>query len=167
MNNPLVQPDPGLFIWTIATFLVLLFLLTKFAWKPLLQALDARQQDIRKSLEDAQRAKEDFERLKLESETVIRNAHVEAQAVVARTREDAERLRETLKKQAREESEQLLRAARRQIEGDTRQAIAEVRREAVELAVQLASKLLQRNLTADDNARLIEDTLGQIEKRVH
>ena len=55
MNNPLVQPDPGLYIWTIATFLILLWLLAKFAWRPLLQALESRQELIRKSLDDAQR----------------------------------------------------------------------------------------------------------------
>ena len=67
MNNPLVQPDPGLFIWTILTFLVLLTLLAKFAWGPLLQALDGRQKAIRKSLDDAQQAKQELERLAQES----------------------------------------------------------------------------------------------------
>ena len=57
MGNPLVQPDPGLFIWTILTFLVLLGLLAKFAWRPLLQALESRQESIRKSLDDARQAK--------------------------------------------------------------------------------------------------------------
>ena len=56
MDNPLVQPDPGLFIWTIATFLVLLVLLAKFAWQPILQALESRQEMIRKSLDDAEQA---------------------------------------------------------------------------------------------------------------
>jgi len=59
MNNPLVQPDPGLFIWTIITFLVLLALLAKFAWRPFLKALENRQETIRKSLDDAQIAKEE------------------------------------------------------------------------------------------------------------
>ena len=59
MNNPLVQPDPGLYIWTIVTFLVLLVLLAKFAWGPLLDALEKRQDAIRKSLDDARQAKED------------------------------------------------------------------------------------------------------------
>jgi len=63
MNNPLIQPDPGLFIWTIVTFLVLLALLAKFAWRPLLQALESRQERIRKSLEDAERARQELERL--------------------------------------------------------------------------------------------------------
>ena len=63
MDNPLVQPDPGLFIWTIVTFLVLVTLLAKFAWGPLLKALDQRQAAIRKSLDDAQQAKQELEKL--------------------------------------------------------------------------------------------------------
>jgi F-type H+-transporting ATPase subunit b len=63
MDNPLVQPDPGLFIWTIVTFLLLLGLLAKFAWTPLLQALEARQEAIRTSLEEAQRARQELERI--------------------------------------------------------------------------------------------------------
>ena len=66
MNNPLVQPDPGLFIWTVLTFLVLLALLAKFAWRPLLEALDNRQQAIRKALDDAQTARQELERLEQE-----------------------------------------------------------------------------------------------------
>ena len=61
MNNPLVQPDPGLYIWTIVTFLVLVALLAKFAWRPLLAALEQRQEAIRKSLDDVRQAKQDLE----------------------------------------------------------------------------------------------------------
>ena len=67
MNNPLVQPDPGLYIWTIATFLILVWLLAKYAWRPLLGALERRQESIRKSLDDAQQAKQELERLSVDS----------------------------------------------------------------------------------------------------
>ena len=71
MDNPLVQTDPGLFIWTIVTFLVLLTLLAKFAWTPLLQALETRQNAIRKSLDDAEKAKQELERLNAEPQRVM------------------------------------------------------------------------------------------------
>jgi F-type H+-transporting ATPase subunit b len=74
MNNPLVQPDPGLYIWTIVTFLVLVALLAKFAWGPLLQALESRQASIRKSLDDAQKAKQELERLHGESQQLLAQA---------------------------------------------------------------------------------------------
>src|SRR5678816_1687196 len=101
--NTLVQPDPGLYIWTIVTFLVLLALLTKFAWKPLLAALQARQQRISQSLDEAKRAHEDMERVKRESAEIVRQAHVEAGTIVSASRSDAERAREDTKQKARTE----------------------------------------------------------------
>ena len=80
MNNPLVQPDPGLFIWTIVTFLVLLALLAKFAWKPLLAALDSRQESIRKALDDARKAKQELEGIHTESAKLLAEARREAAA---------------------------------------------------------------------------------------
>ena len=74
MNNLLVQPDPGLFIWTILTFLILLALLAKFAWSPLLQALDARQASIRKALDDARKAKQDLEGIHADESSPKRTA---------------------------------------------------------------------------------------------
>ena len=101
MNNPLVQVDPGLFIWTIVTFLVLLTLLAKFAWGPLLQALAAREETIRKSLADAEKARLELERLNQESEAIIRQARVEAESIIGASRADAERLRGELREKAR------------------------------------------------------------------
>src|ERR671918_2278015 len=105
MNNPLVQPDPGLYIWTILTFLVLVALLAKFAWRPLLEALESRQQSIRKSLDDARQAKQELERLQQESAQIIRQGRVEAEAIITRSRADAERLREEMKQKARTEAD--------------------------------------------------------------
>lgn len=163
MNNPLVQPDPGLFIWTIITFLVLLGLLAKFAWRPLLKALENRQETIRKSLDDAQKAKEELERLQGESAQIIRQARIDAEAVFARTRADADKLAEELRQKAREEAEGIVKNAERQIQIETRRALQEIRSEAVDLSVTIASKLLERHISKEDNARLIDDTLKQIE----
>jgi len=163
MNNPLVQPDPGLFIWTIVTFLVLLALLAKFAWRPLLQALEIRQERIRKALEDADRARQELERLQQESAKIMQQARIEAESIVTQTRADAERLREELKHKAKDEADNILRNAQHQIQLQTRQAIQEIRHEVADIAVLLASKLLERNLAKEDNARLIDDTLKQIE----
>src|SRR5205814_9464227 len=87
MNNPLVQPDPGLFIWTLVTFLVLLALLAKFAWRPLLQALESRQESIKKSLDDADKATQELERIQRESAEIIRQARINAESIIARSEE--------------------------------------------------------------------------------
>ena len=166
-DNPLVQPDPGLFIWTIITFLVLLGLLAKFAWRPLLGALDSRQESIRKSLDDARLAKQELERLQQESAQIIRQARVEADGIIGRSREDAERLREDLKQKARAEADAVVKNAERQISLETARALQQIRTEAVDLSVMIASKIIQRNLSKEDNERLIEEALGQLEAQRH
>ena len=167
MDNPLVQPDPGLFIWTIVTFLVLLTLLAKFAWTPLLQALEGRQESIRKSLDDARQAKLELERLQQESAEIIRQGRIEAEAIITRSRGDAERLREEMKQKARAEADGIVKNAERQIQLETSRALQQIRREAVDLSVMIASKLIQRNLTKEDNEKLIEEALQQVETPRH
>ena len=167
MGNPLVQPDPGLFIWTILTFLVLLGLLAKFAWRPLLQALESRQESIRKSLDDARQAKQDLERLHQESAQIIRQARVEADGIITRSRADAERLREEMKQKARAEADTIVKSAERQIQLETTRALQQIRTEAVDLSVMIASKIIQRNLSKEDNERLIDEALRQVQARSH
>ena len=162
MNNPLVQLDPGLFIWTILTFLVLLTALAKFAWGPLLQALAAREETIRKSLADAEKARTELERLSHESEAIIRKARVDAEQIVAASRADAERLRSELREKARSEADGIIKNAERQIQLETARALEQIRNEAADLSVAIASKLIQKNITREDNERLIEDALKQL-----
>ncbi len=163
MNNPLVQPDPGLYIWTIVTFLVLLGLLAKFAWGPLLAALKARQDSIAKALDDARQARQELERLNAESSRILADARKEADAILNATRADANRFREEMKEKARAEAATVVKNAEKQIELETARALQQIRREAVDISVAIASKLLQRNLSVADNERLIEDTFKQIE----
>ena len=163
MDNPLVQTDPGLFIWTIVTFLVLLTLLAKFAWKPLLEALETRQNSIRKSLDEAQQAKVELERLIVESGHIIQRARVDAEAIIAQSRSDGDRLREEIRAKARTEADHIVKNAERQIQLETSRALEQIRREAVDLSVMIASKIIQRNISKEDNERLIDEALRQVE----
>ena len=163
--NTLVQPDPGLYIWTIVTFLALVALLAKFAWRPLLEALERRQESIRKSLDDAQKAKQELERLHVESQKILAAARAEADQILSNTRSDANRFREELKQKAQAEAAGIVKNAERQIELETARALQHIRTEAVDLSVAIASKLLERNVTKEDNERLIEETFKQIEGR--
>jgi F-type H+-transporting ATPase subunit b len=164
-DNPLVQADPGLFIWTIVTFLVLLALLAKFAWRPLLQALEARQNAIRKSLDDAQAAQQELERLNRESAQIIAKARADADAIITQSRADGDRLREEIRQKARAEADHIVKNAERQIQLETTRALEQIRHEAVDLSVMIASKIIQRNLSKEDNARLIDDALRQVQQK--
>lgn len=167
MDNPLVQPDPGLFIWTIATFLVLLTLLAKFAWRPLMQALENRQEMIQKSLDDAAKAKRELEEVQQQSAKIVAEARAEADAIITSTRADSAKLKEDLREQARAEAQSILNNAQRQIQRERDQAVSQIRHEAVEVSLMIASKLIKRNLTKDDNEALIEDALNQLQTPPH
>jgi len=163
MNNPLVQPDPGLFIWTIVVFIVLVAALAKFAWKPLLQALETRQEAIRKSLDDAQAAKRELERLNQESADIIRKAQADAEGIVSKSWADAEKLREEMKVKAKAEADAIVKESQRQIELETGRALRQIRNEVGELSIAIASKLIQRNFSKEDNDRLVQETLRQMD----
>ena len=163
--NPLVQPDPGLFVWTILTFLILVGLLARFAWRPLLQALERRQATIAQSLDDAQRARQELERLQRESTQIMAQARAEAESILARSRSDADALREELKQKARTEAAAIVKNAERQIQLETARAIQQIRHEAVDLSVAIASKILRRQVTREDNEALIQEALKQVESQ--
>jgi len=163
MNNPLVAAEPGLYIWTILTFFGLLFFLRMLAWKPLLAMLQERQDTIARSLDDAKQARLELERLNVESQRILAQARAEAESIISRTRDDATRFREELKQKAQAEAAGIVKNAEKQIALETSRAVQQIRQEAVELSVAIASKLLQRNVSRADNERLIEDTFRQLE----
>jgi F-type H+-transporting ATPase subunit b len=165
MNNPLVQPDPGLYIWTILTFLILLGLLARYAWRPLLDALDKRQEAIRTSLDDARKAKEELGRLQAESARILAEARTEAANIIASTRSDAARFADEQKQKARADAEAVVRNAQREIDTQTHRAIETIRREAIDLSVAVATKILRRDLSKADNERLVDDAIREMQTK--
>jgi len=161
--NPLVQVDPGLYIWTIVTFLGLLVAFIYLAWTPLKATLQAREDSIRKSLDDARQAREELQRLRAESAKMLAEARAEADTILSRTREDANRFRDEMKEKAQAEAATIVKNAEKRIEMETSRALQQIRTEAVEFSVAIASKILQRNVSKEDNERLIEETFRQID----
>ena len=163
-SNPLVQFDPGLFVWTILTFVVLLVLLAKFAWKPLLAALEAREKVIAGAVDDARKAKEELERVQQDAARLLGDARREAESIISRSRTDSDRFREELRQQATAEAQAITRNAQSQIQHETARAIQQIRSEAVDLSLAIASKILRRTVTVDDQQRLLDETISQLEK---
>ena len=160
--NPLVQLDPGLFIWTILTFLILFFVLSKYAWRPLLAALESREKTIRSSLEDAEKAKQELERLNTESEAIISEARSEAQSIRVEAKSAAEKIKADIMAQAGEDAKKLRDETEKQIQVEKDKAISEVRQEVVGLAITVAEKVIRKNLSKEDNQDLIEDSLKNL-----
>ena len=164
MNNPLVQLDPGLFVWTILTFLLLLFVLAKFAWKPLLKMLNDREELIRSSLEDAEKAKEKLEKLNAEGEAIINQARSEAQSILSEGKAAAAKLKDETLDVAKEQAKQIACEAEKQINIEKDKAIAEIKSEVVNLSMSIAEKLINKNISPEDNKALIDESLSSVKE---
>jgi F-type H+-transporting ATPase subunit b len=155
--------DIGNAVWTLVVFVLVVLVLGKFAWRPILSLLQQREDFIHQALTDAKRDREDAEARLQEMAAKLQGAQAEAMHILEEARRDAERLREDLKQKARSEADQMVRNAERQIQLDTTRALQQIRKEAVDISVAIATKIVQRNITREDNERLIDDTLKQME----
>lgn len=160
--NPLVQLDPGLFIWTIITFLILLFVLAKFAWKPLLAALESRESTIKSSLDDAEKAKRELERINVESEEIIAKAQSDAQGIRSEAKAAAEKIKADLIASTDDDVKKIRDEAHKQIQVEKDKAINDIREEVVTLTISVAEKVIKKNLSKDENQSLIEESLKSL-----
>jgi F-type H+-transporting ATPase subunit b len=158
----LLDPHVGLIIWTIITFLVVLFVLKKFAWPHLLTALDEREKRISDAIATAEQARQEAEEVLREHRQKLAAADEEARKIVTEAREAGANVRQTIVSQAREEAERMLDQARTSIESEKRSAIAELRRETAHLAVQAAGALIDANLDDEKNRGLVDDFIARI-----
>ncbi len=152
-------------LWTVGIFLIVLFVLGKFAWGPILSLLQEREKFIHDSLSQAKHDREQARAQLNEYTAQLQAARAEAAGLVADARRDSERLREDLKQQAKAEAATILKNAERQIELETGRAVQQIRQEAADISVMIASKLIGRNISREDNERLIEDALKELETR--
>ncbi len=163
-GNALITPQIGLIFWTLVTFLVLLWVLTRFAWGPIIAAMAAREEGIRGDLSRARTEREEAQRLLEEHRALLVQARKERAEAVEAGRQDAERLKTGILDDARKQREQLVKQADTQIQAGLRQAKAELKGAAVDLAIQAAAKLLGRNLDDATQRRLVEDYIADLER---
>lgn len=163
-GSNLIKPNFGTLFWTAVTFLIFAFLLGKFAWKPLVGALDARESAIRDSLEGAKGDREEAERVLAEHKQLVAGAHRERAGALAAAQEEGERLKAEILEEARKQREQVLAQTDAQVQVGLRQARAELRAEAVDLAILAAGKLLDKNLDDAAQRQLVERHLDDLER---
>jgi F-type H+-transporting ATPase subunit b len=154
-------------LWTVVIFVLVVLVLGKFAWGPILDQLKTREKFIHDALSSAQQQREAAEATLKEYGEKLRAARAEADSIIAQSRGDAERLREEMRQKAKGEADTIVQNAERQIRLETGRALQQIRHEAADLSVMIASKLIQRNLSKEDNEKLIEDALRQVESRRH
>lgn len=154
--------NPGVSIWTLVVFGILLFVLAKTAWPAILKAVEEREAKIQAQLDAAAKANAEAQRLLAVYQQQIAAAREEAQAIVAAARQAGDRVREDLVAKGRSEQEELLVRARREIGLEKDKALVELRQEAVELSIAAASKVLERNLDSEADRRLVQDYLDRL-----
>ena len=163
-KNPLIAVTPGLYIWTIITFLLLFYVLAKFAWKPLLSMLEQRENLIKDSLENAEKAREDLDKLNAESEAIISKARSEAQSILSEGNAAADKIKEDTITKAKDEASKIREDAQHQIQVEKDKAISDIRKEVVDISISVAEKLINKNISEQDNNTLIEESLKKINK---
>jgi F-type H+-transporting ATPase subunit b len=162
-SNFLVSPDVGLMIWTVLAFLVAFFVLRKWAWPAITEALDKRQKAIEESIDTAEKARAESAALLDEYRSRLREARSQAEEIIARARKAGEvHERETVE-DARVKREELMEQTRRDIEAETRRAIQEIRAEVADLTILATEKVTRKSLDEDDQKRLVEEALGELD----
>jgi F-type H+-transporting ATPase subunit b len=158
----LLEPRVGLMVWTVVIFFILMFILSKYAFKPLFAAVEAREKALEDAVEGARRDREEAARYLAEQRALLDAARVDAQKVIADSRVTAEKMRSDMLEQAKVQQHDMIEQARRMIAGEKENAIAQLHRETIELAIAGASRVIEQNVDSDTNRRIVESYLASI-----
>ncbi|MBX7151489.1 F0F1 ATP synthase subunit B [bacterium] len=158
----LLDIDPGLMIWTIIIFILLLILLGKLAWKPIIKTLQEREEKIKNSLDQAEKARRDAEQLIAKNEEILSRANREAQDIMKKAKEEAEKLRFDYAVKAKEDSDKMVASAKKEIENEKNTALMHLKNEIAGIAVEAAGKVIGANLDADKHKKLIDDFIKEL-----
>ncbi len=161
-SGGLTSIQVNLMFWTLVIFVILFLLLRRFAFPPIFAAVEAREKALEDAIAGAKRDRDEAARLLEEHRRQIESARGEAQRFIAEGRQTAEKMRADLLEQARREQQEMLERARREIGAERDRAIMDLRREAVDLAIAGASKVLEENLDSSSNRRLVESFLASV-----
>ena len=164
LAQSLLEPDLGLIVWIGITFLAFLFLLKKFAWGPITEALTTRELNISESLEQADKALTEARQLQADNTKARREAEAQAQGVLREAREEAEHLRTVEVDKTRSQIQQMQETAQSEIEREKQSALNSLRKEVADLAISAAEKILRVNLDADRQKRIVSDFLKDLPK---
>lgn len=161
--NALIQVVPGLMVWTLVAFVICLVVLKKYAFGPVQKGIDARRDHIRSSIDEADRARAEAQKLLEEHRQLIRDAKSEAESILSETRKVADVQQERMREETEEDRQRRLEETKRQIEQATQQALGEIRSEVASLSMLAAEKITRKTLTDKDQQRLIDEALAEID----
>ena len=156
----LLTPHGGLMVWTLVIFVGLFLILSRYAFGPITRAVEAREQALQDAIDQAKRDREEAARILAEHRTQLEGSRAEAQKIIAEGRAVGEKLRAEMLEETRTQQQDMLERARREIAGERDRAIAQIREEAVDLALAAAGKVIEKNLADSANRKLVEGYLA-------
>lgn len=157
----LITPEFGLIFWTGLSFLILLFILRKFAWKPILGAVNTREQSIMDALASAEAAKKEMENLTADNEKLLKEARMERDAMMKEARELKAKMIADAKEEAKEEADKMISNAQAAIQSEKKSAIADIKSQVASLSIEIAEKVVKDELSGKDKQlKLVESMLG-------
>ena len=162
-DNSLIEPIPGLMIWTLICFGITFWVLKRYAFGPIQKTIDERRQRIRESILEADRAREEARKILEEHRSLIGQAKVEAEEILAEARRVADAQRERVKEETEADRQRRLEETRRQIEAETQRAIGRIRQEVAELTLLAAGRVTGKVLDDEDHRRLIDEAISGLD----
>lgn len=158
----LLSVESGLIFWTAVTFVLLLVILRRYAWDPILGALEAREEAIQRTIDEAEQLQAEAERVLEEHRAKLAEARKEGNRVLDEARKAGERMKSDIVENARQEADQVVARARRQIELETEQALENLRDRAADLALHAAEKVIERSLSDADHRRFAQEAVEEL-----
>jgi F-type H+-transporting ATPase subunit b len=166
-GSPLLRFDPGVGIWALVVFVILLLILKKYAWAPILEALDAREKTVQDSLDQAAHIQAESARLAQEQARLLAETRAQANQILQNAREAGEALKKSLETAAQEEKQRILASASTEIEAQKRAAVSELRKTTAELSIGIAEKLIRQNLDDSKNRALVDQLIQEVSSKAN
>ena len=160
----LLDVNPGLMIWTVITFIVLLLILKKVAWKPILTALDKRESNIKEALQQAEKAKDEAKKILEENQANLAKAEEESKKIIEHSRSYAESLKEQMIKESKEQAKKIVEAASSEIQSKKDAAFEELKAQIAEIAVNAAEIIIKESLDAQKSKQVVDKYLNEVAK---
>ncbi|ARM31727.1 F0F1 ATP synthase subunit B [Prosthecochloris sp. HL-130-GSB] len=164
LSGGLLDPHPGLIFWTALTFVIVLLILRKFAWGPIVSALEEREKNIQSSIDRAHTAKDEAEAALRKNRELLAKADAEADKILRESKEYGEKLRTDIVDKANTEARKMIASAKEEIEQEKRRALDELRNEVADLAVMGAEKILKASLDAEKQKSLVNSMIQDLSK---
>jgi len=161
--NPLISVTPGLMIWTIVCFLIALFVLKRYAFGPIQKMIDSRREQIRRSLEEAEHARDEARRLLEEHKKLIGQARSEAEQILAEARRTGEAMEHRMREETETERQRRIEETRREIAAETARALEKIRAEVADLTLEAAAIVVGRKLDPETDRELITEAIGSLD----